>query len=415
MTRKLIALIGLALLVGCSGGGDSSSTTSPSPPPASPLAQPDMLTLTPAGLLRGKASGQGQHLVFAHANLQRETVLVSEGHVVYSRTQGPTSPDIWNVRADGTEDHALVNTQADEHLRAFNGLWIIYTKLIFHPQGTVTEEQWNLRRDTGAQFLLVDGSSPVHMQFYGADRILFTEDHQIFSETLTGTGRIPHTDYMGSDFMLGNARIVDNALIYYRDDISGQQVGSPVRLFSVPLAGGNPLALDSDQFYIGNAPSIGNRVVYPRCTWPSGTLCDVASIRADGTDRVVLASHPANEAVQGVTTNHVIIRRNLNGNDHLSAVPVNGGVEKLLMTMTDSEFVETIVGDVVIVRRPSGTWTLDLNGALKQLGTVALDFNVTAVGNAVCGNTRNAVWCMPLDGSGPQVKIADNGRVVGVL
>ena len=141
----------------------------------------------------------------------------------------------------------------------------------------------------------------------------------------------------------------------------------------------------------------------------------MVSIDADGTDRVVLASHPANEAVQGVTTDQVIIRRNLSGNDHLIAVPVAGGTERLLLTMTDSEFVDLIVGDLLIVRRPSGTWSLDLNGRLTKLGTVVGDSGFVAVGDAVCVTKVTAVWCMPLDGSGPQVKIADEGKVVGVL
>ena len=37
------------------------------------------------------------------------------------------------------------------------------------------------------------------------------------------------------------------------------------------------------------------------------------------------------------------------------------------------------------------------------------------VGSAFCGNRGAAAWCMPLDGSAPAVKIADEGKVVGVL
>ncbi len=97
------------------------------------------------------------------------------------------------------------------------------------------------------------------------------------------------------------------------------------------------------------------------------------------------------------------------------AVPVAGGPEKLLMSMTDNEFVDLIVGDLIIVRRPSGTWSLDLNGTLTKLGTVVGDSGFIAVGNSVCMTKVTAVWCMPLDGAGPQVKIADEGKVVGVL
>ena len=160
------------------------------------------------------------------------------------------------------------------------------------------------------------------------------------------------------------------------------------------------------------------RVVYHRCPFVSGqasSSCDVASVNIDASAPVALTSDPANEAVQGMVGSQVIIRRNLSGNDQLIAVSVTGGPEKLLMTMTDSEFVQLVVGDLLIVRRPTGTWSLDLNGTLTKLGSVVGDSGFIAVGDAVCVTKVTAVWCMPLDGAGPQVKIADEGRVVGVL
>ncbi len=219
-------------------------------------------------------------------------------------------------------------------------------------------------------------------------------------------------------FTLTASQSFDNTLVFREYNLNN---GSAT-LKALPISGGATLSLNDGQTYVAYADRVGARIVYHSCgiednqngTY-SATECDVHSVNTDGSGFAVLASHPANEAVQGVTTSQVIIRRNLSGNDHLLAVLVAGGAERLLMTMTDSEFVKLVTGDLIIVRRPSGTWSLDLNGALKQLGTVALDFNVTAVGNAVCGNTRNAVWCMPLDGSGPQVKITNNGKVVGVL
>ncbi|MEO7862773.1 MAG: hypothetical protein ABIU05_20520 [Nitrospirales bacterium] len=115
-----------------------------------------------------------------------------------------------------------------------------------------------------------------------------------------------------------------------------------------------------------------------------------------------------------MTTSHVIIRRNVSGNDQLVSVPVAGGPEKLLMIMTDNEFVDTVVGDLIIVRRPTGTWTLELNGTLKRLGaTTGLD-HFQVVGNAICSDFGD-VWCMPLDGSKPEVRIDRNGKIVGVL
>ena len=411
MTRNIIALIGLVLLAGCSGGGGDPATTSSAPPPATPTAQPDMLTATNQGLLRGKANGQGQQLIFSQPNLQQQfNLLVRGGNVVYTRTKPNDDQDIWTVRTDGTGDRALVNTQHDENLRAVSGPWMLYSKHI-----DTAQEVWSHNLNTGAQHLLDDEEWSIDVYPYGTDRVMFKIDHQLFSKTVTGSDRILYTDIMdGGASVLGTTRITPNALIYGHDDISGDGVGPLSQLFAVPLAGGNPVPLESDQFSSYFDASVGNRIVYHRRPVPSGNA-DVVSIDADGTDRVVLASHPANEAVQGVTTDQVIIRRNLSGNDHLIAVPVAGGTERLLLTMTDSEFVDLIVGDLLIVRRPSGTWSLDLNGRLTKLGTVVGDSGFVAVGDAVCVTKVTAVWCMPLDGSGPQVKIADEGNVVGVL
>ena len=85
------------------------------------------------------------------------------------------------------------------------------------------------------------------------------------------------------------------------------------------------------------------------------------------------------------------------------------------MTMTDNEFVQLTTTNLIVVKRPSGTWSLNLNGTLTKLGTVVGDSGFIAVGDSVCMTKVTAVWCMPLDGAGPQVKIADDGRVVGVL
>ena len=85
------------------------------------------------------------------------------------------------------------------------------------------------------------------------------------------------------------------------------------------------------------------------------------------------------------------------------------------MTMTDSEFVQLVVGDRLLVRRPSGSWMLDLLGSLTQIGTVAGDSGFIEIGNAVCLNRGAVAWCMPLDGQGQAVKITDTGRVIGAL
>jgi len=127
---------------------------------------------------------------------------------------------------------------------------------------------------------------------------------------------------------------------------------------------------------VSYADHVGSRVVSQRCTIdrsdvpPRAGPCDVVSVNTDRSAPAILASHPANEAVQGIVGSQVMIRRNLSGNDQLITVPVTGGVERLLMTMTDNEFVQLVTDDLLVIRWPSGTWTLDLNGTLNQIGTV---------------------------------------------
>ncbi|TKB88568.1 MAG: hypothetical protein E8D41_16385 [Nitrospira sp.] len=398
MTRTITALIGFVLLAGCSGGGGDSSTPTSAPVP---LAQPDMLTATPQGILRGKANGQGQQEILQAPNLLGSNLFVDQGNIVYSRTSN--AGDIWTVRTDGTGDHALLNSPNLEFFYNASWPWVI-----FEDDGVGTK---SLNAETQAQFPIGWGGIPFRVRFKDA-RVIFSDDGYIYSETFTGTDRIV---YVAPDQPEQNitSAIVEDRLVYRRLLFSPSS-----NLFSVPILGGTTLPLDSGQSYVSFGESLGARVVYARCPFVSGLRtgpCDVVSVNSDGSAPVVLASDPANEAVQGVTTNQVIIRRNLAGNDQLVAVPVAGGPEKLLMSMTDNEFVDLIVGDLIIVRRPSGTWSLDLNGTLTKLGTVVGDSGFIAVGNSVCVTKVTAVWCMPLDGSGPQVKIANNGKVVGVL
>jgi len=370
-----------------------------------------MLTATPQGLLRGKANGQGQRLIFAQPNLHREKVFSSQGDVVYSRGHVVQQEDIWTVRTDGTGDHALLNTPARERLNAVSSPWIMYT--LTDPQ----VESRSLRLDTQAQFVMNNTGYPAEFAFFqNGQRVMVMEEYALFSKTTNGTDEVVHArvdDYGQQYTRFGGTWIVEDTLVYRIVLDDGH--GFLSDLYAVPLAGGAAVQLDDAQTDVGIAISSGRRIVYPHCSGFGVAGCDVSSVNLDGTGRVTLANHPANEALQGVTTSQAIIRRNLAGSDQLIAVPVSGGPEKLLMTMTDNEFVDLIVGDLLIVRRPSGTWSLDLNGKFTKLGTIVGDSGFVAVGDAVCVTKVTAVWCMPLDGSGPQFKIADQGKVVGVL
>ena len=413
MTRNIVALIGLALLVGCSGGGGGDPATSTSAP--TPPAQPDMLVATSDGLWRGKANGQGG-VVFNRPNMQQAAVLVSGAHVVYSRDGDHDSQDIWTVRTDGTGDRTLFNAPVQsERLLGVSGPWALVSKWL--EDGT--SQRWSARPDTGEQFLLSEeGSfgSDVWMVPQGTDRVIPYTSMHLFSVTLTGTNRIEYDIASGDpDAYFTAVNTIADSVVYM---IRGEPpTAPPAVLYAKPASGGTRVQFESEQFYTYPAGSIGSRLIYQRCDINNldPVACDVLSANLDNTGKVVLTSQPANEVVQGVTTDHVIIRRNLSGNDQLVAVPVAGGPEKLLITMTDNEFVDLIVGDLIIVRRQSGTWSLDLNGTLTKLGIIVGDSGFIAVGNSVCVTKVTAVWCMPQDGQGPQVKIADRGKVVGVL
>lgn len=409
---RAAAILCMLVLAGCSDGGGGQAPVSG--PASQPQAQPDILVATPTGLLRSQVDGQGQRVLTTVPAPNPQQTFVSNGNIYYSRpTQTPGSADVWTVHTDGTGDHALLNTVDDESVRAVSRPWLIYAK--FTPSG---EEHWSLRLDTLAQFLLdvpVFGNT---IQFQNANRVILGGEPQISSITTTGTDRIILASLTqqerDQEATLLGPWIVADALVYRR--VTATQVLNSSNIFAVPLDGGTAVPLDSEQAYTYFAGSIGARVVYQRCTIePSALPCDVASVQNDGTNRVVLAAQPANEATQGVTTNQVIIRRNLNGHDQLIAVPVTGGPEILLMTMTNDEFVDLIVGDLLILRRPSGTWSLTLNGTLTQLTTVAKEDGFRAVGSTLCLNRQQAVWCLPLDGQGSATKITDEGEIVATL
>ncbi|MBC7840209.1 MAG: hypothetical protein H7Y39_16480 [Nitrospiraceae bacterium] len=348
--------------------------------------------------------------------MQQAAVLVSGAHVVYSRDGDHESQDIWTVRTDGTGDRTLFNAPVQsERLLGVSGPWALVSKWL--EDGT--SQRWSVRPDTGEQFLLSDEGSFVNdvvMVPQGTERVIPYTSIHLFSVTLRGTNLIDYDRITGdpNSYFIGVNAIADSVVYMIRGE---PPTSPPAVLFAKPASGGTRVQFESEQFYTHPAGSIASRLIYQRCSgdFPGLFACDVLSANLDNTGKVVLAGQPANEVVQGVTTNQVIIRRNLVGNDQLVAVPVAGGPEKPLITMTDNEFVDLIVGDLIIVRRQSGTWSLDLNGTLTKLGTIVGDSGFIAVGDSVCVTKVTAVWCMPLDGSGPQVKIADNGKVVGVL
>ena len=403
MTRKIIALIGLALLAGCSGGGGDSTTPSSAP---APLAQPDMLTATDQGLQRGKANGQEQRLILAQPNMHISSPTISQGHVFYGN-----AGDVWAVRTDGTGNRAVVNTPDREFIATTNGPWLIYGQYIAQPSGSLLTRYGSANIDTGARFQFDDPGSTGFMPQNDTRLISTNLELQISSITNSGTDRLTYDSRTPGGPLLATQQIVGQTLIYSRSGSSAPST-SYSRALAIPLSGGVATQLDEDQYDTYSVWSIGDRVIYHRCL---NSSCDVASIRTNGASRVVLTTHPANEAVQGTVGNQVIIRRNLSGTDQLIAVPVTGGPERLLMTMTNDDMVILTTDLLAIVSRPTGIWTVDMGGTLNQISEIDTHFGAMIVGNALCFNHAVAAYCTPLDGSPPAVKIADTGNVIGAL
>jgi hypothetical protein len=85
-----------------------------------------------------------------------------------------------------------------------------------------------------------------------------------------------------------------------------------------------------------------------------------------------------------------------------------------MLTLADPmhEFVGGIVGDRVILNRPTGIWSLMADGTgLVQLTTGADGF-AGSTGVFACFNRGPALWCVPADGSGPATQVTDNGKFV---
>lgn len=85
-----------------------------------------------------------------------------------------------------------------------------------------------------------------------------------------------------------------------------------------------------------------------------------------------------------------------------------------MLTLADPmhEFVEGIVGTRVMLKRPTGLWSLTAEGSgLVQLTTEADDYT-GAAGAFACFARGPALWCVPADGSGPATQVADPGTFV---
>lgn len=420
MNRLSIVLIGLFLLAGCSGGGGeptapaSPSSQAPSPPPATPptAAPTQFLAATADGLWRGDTSGKGG-LVFTRPKLQQDTVLSSEGHVYYHRVPPIPSADgfdlqeIWTVNADGTGDRALVNDLHTSGAVSVRGPWVVYSHSsnTGTPSSSFSEFSWrSVHVETGQQAVLSTSTLDWPQRIVG-QRVVFSSDLQLTSINFDGTDARTHVDVSTSGNYLYTKAVVEPDIVIYEWFNERRY-----QLFSVSVShvGVQGIPLDTSATGSAYKAQAGDRVVYHR----GG---DVLSVRLDGTQQIFLTDTATNEAAQGIVGDRVMIRRNASGHDQLVSVYITGGVEMFIMTLLDTDFIEVVAGDSLVLRRSTGTWRLDLDRTLTKLGSTTGGHAYQVVGNAVCYNVNAALYCAPLDGSGPEVRIDQNGKIVGVL
>jgi hypothetical protein len=143
--------------------------------------------------------------------------------------------------------------------------------------------------------------------------------------------------------------------------------------------------------------------------------CDVFSVLENGTGRVTLTNTRDINYVQGLIGQQVIIRRSHSGpTDELFSIPVNGGFETPILSLSyQDEFVIGIVNDRIILQRMTGIWSVQVDGSeLVQLTPDVNTFSVGAVGPFACFARGEGLWCVPSDGSGSATKVTDQGMFV---
>lgn len=446
-SRFLLLLLPL-ILVSCSGG-DSEAPPSPATQPSS--AQPP----APAGLIwrhdnqlvRSQTDGSGQ-VTLADEPAGIEKVVVSGRTVVYevpqsqSRT-GNIPLDIRAVQIDGMDAHLVRRSAVPQwfYLLDVIGPWVLHTDRTgpeFSPpppslasiqvNGTAPRilsaavgsgELWqapNYERQVQGRAIFEFAGNYFTILPNGADL-----------RQLTFYPPFPHGDESFTA-LLGTRGVVGDSLIY-QTVISPSSPTTPEgtpKLFAVPAPGGPVVKLGAGPEYEILGAVINTRVVYNRCVLMAlpdfdFTLgqCDVSSVQSDGHGRVALTATRDINYVQGAIGEQVIIRRSQRGGttDSLFSIPVSGGAETPLLTLSaQNEFVSGIVGDRIILKRPTGLWSLKGDGSsLVQLTSDASDDPNREAGPFICFARGPALWCVPADGSGPATQVTTNGWFVAGL
>jgi hypothetical protein len=88
-----------------------------------------------------------------------------------------------------------------------------------------------------------------------------------------------------------------------------------------------------------------------------------------------------------------------------------------MLTLDQNEFASWIVGDRVILKRPTGLWSLKEYGSeLVQLTSDASDSPNREAGHFICfargSSAQPDLWCVPADGSGPATQVTTRAYFV---
>jgi len=438
------------ILISCSGGGgDAPPSLAPQPSGAQPPAPAGLILRRDNALIRSQTDGSGQ-VTLADEPAIIERVVVSGTTVVYEVPQsqsrvGNIPRDIWAVQIDGMDRHLVRRSAVPQwfYLLDVIGPWVLHTDRAgpeFSPP------------PPSLASILVNGTAPrilsaavgsgelwqapnYERQVQG--RAIFEFAGNLFSLLPDGTDLqqltfYPPYPHFNEPFTvwLGTRGVVEDKAIYSVIPILEEMP----KLFAVPVGGGPVVQLGTGLEYEILGAIAGSRVVYNRCVLvrvsdPAGGFnsvldqCDVVSVLSDGQERVALTATRDINYVQGAIGEKVIIRRSQRGGttDSLFSIPVSGGVETPMLPLSaQDEFVSGIVADRVILRRPTGLWSLNADGSgLVQLTADASDWFSGSTGPFACftrgSSAQHDLWCVPADGSGLATQVETGAYFVSAL
>ena len=436
----LVLLLPL-ILVSCSGGGSSETTQSVATPPPAPAG---LLYRTNTALVRSQTDGSG-HVTLAEEPAGLYPNVISGTNLVYTTPQLPYVPnmdDTWIVKTDGTDQHRILHDPVHEsHVSDVIGPWLLYSYRTGQSFQPPPPSLASVRLDGTASRIIMDVTgggdiwqSPNYArQIMGRAVVEFAGNY--FSLLPDGTDLrqltfyppFPHLNNEPFTALNGIGGAVGTTAIYATVESPSSPIsaeGTP-KLFAVPVLGGPVVKLGDGPEMEMLMSVIGTRVVYQRCMLmflPNLDVtfdrCNVSSVRSNGQERVVLTATTDINYVQGTIGQQVIIRRSHSGpTDELLSIPVNGGVETPILSLSyQNEFVIGIVNDRIILQRTTGIWSIQADGSeLVQLTPDVNTFSVGAAGPFACFARGEGLWCVLADGSAEPTKVTDQGQFVAGL